>query len=261
MSNYAVRDLIEGRSVTTKTGADTLDAFPGWNRSQPFLKELILESGAKRVGDVGGGRLPRIELDFIKAHGIDYFLFDISAHELALADKAYHKIEMDVCCDEAGFEKLNAPRALDLIFSHMLLEHLPDPMAAHRNFFEMLRPGGLSVHMFPSKNNFPLFLNGLIPESFSKRLLQFVQPHRNESGEEGKFEAFYHYCGVPKASTIKAYEDIGFEVVQQTSFVGHEYYRRIAPLAALERAMRPLIVKTGLPFISAHLLILRKPVA
>ena len=260
MSQTTIAKAAMAEARKLKVHSATLDTFPGWDRSGDFIKKLILSNNSKRIGDVGGGRMPRIDLDFIRKNDIDYYLFDISASELALADAAYHKIEMDVCCDEQGFKKIAAPRDLDLIFSHMLLEHLPDPMAAHRNFFKMLKPGGVSVHMFPSKNNFPLLLNSMIPESVSRTILRLVQPHRNEIGEEGKFEAFYHYCGVPRDSTLKAYEAIGYEVVGQTRYVGHEYYRRIPPLAALERKLRPLIARLGLPFISAHLLILRKPV-
>jgi SAM-dependent methyltransferase len=206
-----------------------------------------------------GGRFPRIDLGFVAQNGLIYTLFDISAAELDQADAGYRKIVIDVCCDEHGFEVAKAPRNLDLIFSHMLLEHLPDPMQAHRNFYKMLRPGGISVHLFASKSNFPLFVNGFIPEKLSHGILKLLQPHRDTSGEEGKFEAHYRMCGAPTLEMRRAYEAVGFEVVQHTSYVGHEYYKRIKPLAALERALRPMIVKLGLPIVSANLLILRKP--
>ncbi len=236
-----------------------LQDFPGWEKVGDFIKNLITQTNAKAVGDVGGGRLPRIGLDFVRQHGLTYYLFDISEAELAQADGGYQKIEMDVCCNAERFAKTKAPKNLDLIFSHMLLEHLPDPMQAHRNFFKMLRPGGLSVHLYPSKNNFPLFVNGLIPEKVSYAILKKLQPHRDTSGQEGKFEAYYHFCGTPSPKLRAAYDGLGFEVLQHTSYVGHEYYRRIPPLAAIEKRLRPLLVKMEAPLISANLLILRKP--
>lgn len=236
-----------------------LHEFPGWEKVGNFIQKIIITNNSKSIGDVGGGRLPRIGLDFLRQHGLGYYLFDISAAELAQADNQYIKIEMNVCCNESDFSKARAPENLDLIFSHMLLEHLPDPLQAHRNFFKMLRPGGLSVHLFPSNQNLPLFVNRLIPEKISYAILKKLQPHRNTSGEEGKFEAYYHLCGAPSQKLRTAYESVGFEVLQHTSYVGHEYYRRIKPLAAIEKKLRPLLVKMKAPMISANLLILRKP--
>lgn len=237
----------------------TLDHFPGWDRAPAFLKDIIDRTGAKTVGDVGGGRMPRIGHEFITSRDLAYHLFDISQAELDLADKRYVKVCMDIACKDEDFVATGLMGKFDLIYSHMLLEHVSDPMQAHRNMFRMLRPGGLSVHMFPSRNNLPLFVNGLIPESVSYGLLKLLQPHRDTAGEEGKFEAYYHHCGAPTERLCRAYEDVGFEVVQHTSYVGHDYYRRIKPLAIMERALRPVIVKLGLPIITANLLILRKP--
>jgi hypothetical protein len=89
--------------------------------------------------------------------------------------------------------------------------------------------------------------------------LKLLQPHRDTAGEEGKFEALYRMCGAPSRQSRIAYESTGFEIVQHTSFVGHEYYKRIGPLAKVERKIRPLIVKLDIPMVSCSLLILRKP--
>jgi hypothetical protein len=121
-----------------------------------------------------------------------------------------------------------------------------------------LRPGGLSIHMFPSRNNLPLLVNGMIPEKLSSSLLKVLQPHRSTHGEEAKFEAYYKYCGAPSQELSRAYENIGFEVVEHSGFVGHEYYKRIPPLAMAERGLRHVLIKARLPVISANLLILRK---
>jgi SAM-dependent methyltransferase len=236
-----------------------LEEFPGWERVGGFIKSIILRNNAKMVADIGGGRLPRIDLDFVRKNSIEYHLFDISEKELAMADAGYRKVVMDVGASDADFAKANAPTGFDLVFSHMLLEHLQDPLQAHRNFHKMLRPGGLSVHLFPSRNNLPLAINSVIPEKLSYRILKLVQPHRDTVGDEGKFEAYYRMCGAPSDNLRRAYESIGFEVVRHTGYVGHEYYKRIKPLAALENLARAKIARIGLPLISANLLILRKP--
>ena len=129
---------------------EELDKFPGFARVGDFIKSIIIESNSKAIGDVGGGRLPAIDLNFVRKHGLTYHLFDIAADELARADSGYEKIQIDVTCSDAEFASVKRPGNFDLIFSHMVLELLQDPLQAHRNFFKMLRPGGLSVH----KNSF-----------------------------------------------------------------------------------------------------------
>ena len=235
--------------------------FPGWDKAGDFIKGVIKSNRFKIIGDIGGGRLPRVGLDFINQHGLTYNLFDIAANELAQAHDSYQKIEMDVACSDATFNSLDVRKDFDLIFSHMLLEHLTDPLQAHRNIFRMLRPGGMSLHMFPSRNNFPLFVNGFIPEAISHKLLKVVQPHRDTMGQEGKFKAYYKLCGAPSEAHSRLYESIGFDVIKHTSYVGHDYYKRLPPLAAAERSMRKLNIKAGLPLINATLLILKKPLA
>jgi hypothetical protein len=105
----------------------------------------------------------------------------------------------------------------------------------------------------------PLYLNSLIPEGLSRSILKLLQPHRNTAGQEGKFEAYYRYCGAPSKALQNAYQSIGYEVVQHTSYVGHDYYKRIPILRNAEKVMRKVIVNAELPIISTNLLILRKP--
>jgi SAM-dependent methyltransferase len=238
---------------------EDLDRFPGWGKASDYLKSLILENGCKVVADIGGGARPMIDLAFIRAHGIAYYVFDIAAGELAKADQGYNKIELDITCGEGEFRARKIRSDFDLVFSHMMLEHVADPRKAHANFARLLRPGGLSVHLYPSMNNFPLFANSLMPERLSGPLLRLLQPNRKQEGTEGKFAAYYKYCGAPSMRLRRVFHESGFEVVQHTAFVGHEYYKRIKPLAKVERAMRKLLLAAHVPMVSANLLVLKKP--
>jgi SAM-dependent methyltransferase len=243
----------------SKQRFEDLERFPGWEKASGYLKSLIIENGCKVVADIGGGARPMIDLDFIRAHKIDYYVFDISAAELAKADPGYSKIELDIACSEGEFRARKIRTDFDLVFSHMMLEHVADPKRAHANFARLLRPGGLSVHLYPSMNNLPLFVNRLMPEWLSRPLLRLLQPNRKQEGTEGKFEAYYKYCGAPSMKLRRVFHDTGFEVVQHTAYVGHDYYRRIKPLALVEKAMRRLILAAHVPMVSANLLVLKKP--
>jgi SAM-dependent methyltransferase len=238
---------------------ENLEKFPGWEKASGYLKNLILENGCKTVADIGGGAHPMIDMEFIRAHRIDYYVIDISASELAKADPGYKKIELDITCDESLFRAKKIRTDFDLVFSHMMLEHVEDPLKAHANFARLLRPGGLSVHLYPSMNNFPLFVNSLMPEWLSGPLLRLLQPNRKQEGTEGKFVAYYKYCGAPSMRLRRVFHQSGFEIVQHTAYVGHEYYKRIKPLASVERALRKLILALHVPMVSANLLVLKKP--
>ncbi len=236
-----------------------VDGFPGWEQAPEFFKKLILENGCKVVGDIGGGARPLIDMEFIEKHGLEYYVFDISASELAKADKRYRKIEFDITSDAHAFNAMKVRTDFDLVFSHMMLEHVQEPLKAHSNFARLLRPGGLSVHLYPAKYNFPLFMNTLIPEALSLKILPLLQPNRQQDGTEGKFVAFYKYCGPPTRKLAGVLQRAGFEVKQHTAFVGHRYYKRIKPLAAVEKMLRKIILAAHIPMISANLLVLRKP--
>lgn len=235
-----------------------LDSFPGWEMAPDFLKRLILEKGCKVIADIGGGANPLIDMDFIEKHGLQYYVFDISAPELAKADPRYRKVEFDITANEETFRAAKLRTDFDLVFSHMMMEHVQEPLKAHANFARLLRPGGLSVHMYPSKYNFPLFVNTLMPEALSLRILPLLQPNRKQEGNEGKFVAFYKYCGPPSRKLASVLHGAGFEVQQHTAYVGHRYYKRIKPLAFVEKLLRKLILAAHIPMTSANLLILRK---
>jgi SAM-dependent methyltransferase len=237
---------------------EDLEKFPGWEHASDYLKSLILENGCKVVADIGGGAQPMVDLDFLRTHQIQYYVFDISAEELAKADPGYRKAQLDITCDEASFRASKVRTDFDLVFSHMMLEHVHDPLKAHANFGRMLRPGGLSVHLYPSMNNFPLFVNSLMPEWLTAPVLRLLQPGRTQDGTAGKFPAFYRYCGAPSLRLRRVLSSTGFDVVQHTAYVGHDYYKRIKPLAAIERMLRKVILALGVPVVSANLLVLKK---
>lgn len=239
-------------------GFQDLDNFPGWSRAPEFLKRVILEEGCKVIADIGGGAMPLLDIEFIEKHGLQYYVFDISAVELAKADPRYRKIVFDITSGEGKFRAANLRTDFDLVFSHMMMEHLKEPLSAHANFARLLRPGGISLHMYPSKYNFPLFVNTLIPESLSLKILPLLQPHRTQEGNEGKFVAFYKYCGPPSRRLSNLLRRAGFEVERHTAYVGHRYYKRIGPLAVVEKVLRKVILAAHIPMTSANLLILRK---
>lgn len=246
------------QALQTNRMLDDTDNFPGWEKASAFLKQLIVDNNFKVIGDIGGGANPMLDAEFVKAHGLTYTVFDISQDELDKAPAPFHKVQMDIACSDAAFKAKAVRRDFDLLFSHMFLEHIEKSEQAHRNFGNMLKPGGMSVHFYPSPNNFPLTLNRFIPESVSTGIVRVLQNNRDVDGRQGKFKAFYRNCGAPSETLETKFNTLGFDLVQHTGYVGHHYYKRIAPLAALEKQLRGMLLKMQVPMTTYNLLMLKR---
>jgi len=237
---------------------DMLENFPGWAKATGFLENLIESRGCKSIADIAGGANPLLTDDFITKQQIDYCLIDISHAELAMAPAYYNKILADVTCPTEGFLRAIRGKTFALVFSHMLFEHIQNPIQAHINLYASLNAGGLAVHFFPSPNNLPLAINRLFPEYLTRALVRIAQPQRNISGRQGKFPAYYRMCGNPSKELHEQFGQIGYTVLRHTGFVGHNYYARFPIIRNIERTMRKVIVGAHIPLASFILLILEQ---
>ena len=260
---YSVRDTLTTMPVIMQKpiphpALDLIENFPAFESAAVYLKKMILEYDYKSIADIGGGANPMLDDEFIMKNKVQYFLIDKSRSELKKANSLCNKIEADVTSGYEMFQKQMAGRKFDLIFSHMFLEHIENPMQAHRNFYSVLRPGGRSVHIYPSPNNLPLTLNRLLPEAISVYLVKIAQPDRDLEGSRRKFKAYYRMCGAPNSALSAAFEEIGYTVHQHIGYIGHTYYERFKPAAILERQIRKILHKLQLPLTSGCLLVLEK---
>jgi SAM-dependent methyltransferase len=238
---------------------DAFDNFPGFEKAAAYLKGLIEAQGLRRIADVGGGAHPLLDESYIRQHALEYVVIDISNDELDKAGAGYTKVCADITLPPARFLPLLGGRRFDLIFSHMLLEHIEQPEIAHRNLWLALRPGGIAVHFYPSPYNLPLALNRVLPEAISRLLVRVAQPNRDLEGQEGKFRAYYRDCGPPSNGLHSTWERLGYVVRDHTGYVGHPYYDRSELGARLERLARKALLRLGMPLTSACLLVLERP--
>jgi SAM-dependent methyltransferase len=225
-------------------------------RSYPStLVELAKGQGATAVAELGGGARPVLGDEGSWSFVANRVIYDVEAGELDKATDRVDKREADLCQplhDDAG--------CYDLVFSKMLCEHLPDPEVFHRNCFHLLRPGGISVHFFPTLYASPFLLNRIIPERTARRLLRLLQPGRLDDPKTRKFPAYYRWCHGPTRRSMERFEAIGFQVEEWRTGFGHDYYKRVAPLQALETAKARALVRHPVRHLSAYAVtILRKP--
>lgn len=239
---------------------DVFENFPGFERVTDLLEQQMLRHGAKNVADIGGGANPRMMEKFIRANNINYTMIDISREELDKAPAHYRKICIDISAPAEEFAAALGDARFDFVFSHMVLEHLKDPVRAHENINSALTPGGVAVHLYPTSNNAQLMLNRLLPESVTRILVRIAQPNRDMDVYALKFPAFYRMCANPSQRFHRKLAKLKFRVLEHIGYVGHDYYKKFPVVRNIERWLRPLIVRAKLPFTSYAVLVLQKPV-
>ena len=162
-----------------------------------------------------------------------YTVNDISADELALTPPEYDKALFDVTGDIGEFAG-----QFDVVFSRTLMEHVRDGQAAHRNVLALLKPGGVAFHLAPTLYAAPFVLNRLLPEALSRAALHTFFPHRRSA--KPKFPAYYSWCFGNRAKMSGMLRNIGYRDFEIINFYGHNYFKKIPVVRAVDRAFSSL---------------------
>jgi len=224
-----------------------------WDSYEGNLLDLARRNQVSAVAELGGGANPIIasdDWDFVS----ERVVLDISESELDKASTDVEKRAVDLCGPVPDRDRY------DLVFSKLLCEHLVDARSFHRNCFQMLRPGGRSVHLFSTLYALPFLVNKLIPDRASRWVLDIVQPFRSNEGKMGKFPATYNWCEGPVPAAFARYESVGFDVETWAAAFGHPYYERVSFLDQLEQAKARMLVRHPVSHLTTFAAItLRKP--
>jgi ubiquinone/menaquinone biosynthesis C-methylase UbiE len=139
----------------------------------------------------------------------------------------------------------------DLIVSRSVLEHLKDVNSFVSECFRVLKRGGYTIHLFPSKFAPFAVLNQLLPNAVSKRLLHFFFP--SSKGICG-FPAYYDRCYFSGMKSLLKRN--GFRVVSmEVNFSQSTYYSFFAPFYLLSTLYEVVIHKVGIKNLSAFVLV------
>lgn len=235
---------------TNITYATYKEAWDGFNT---FLTDLINKNQIKKICDIGGGANPVLGTDYIEEKKIDYYLLDISEHELNKAPENYNKILADIASP-----RFNLNTKFDLIFSKMLAEHITNPEQFHKNIFSCLKTNGLAVHYFPTLYTVPFFVNYVMPEHLADFLLHMFETR--DRFQHAKFPAYYRWCRGPIKKQFQRFISLGYDVVEYRGFFGHGYYSKIKFLDKLNSIKTNYHLKHPNPvFTSYACVVLRKP--
>jgi SAM-dependent methyltransferase len=231
------------------------DARPHSSFAAAVLETAVARA-PRRVCEIGGGANPIMSVEQAAHAGVrEYVVTDISEDELAKAPDGYTKVLADVT--------RGAPDGLgtfELIVSHTVAEHVRDAAAFHRAVFDMLAPGGLAMHFFPTLYEPAFVVNRLLPESLAYAILRRVQSGRARGGMHEKFPAYYRWCRGPTRRQLARLRGVGFAVEEYVGFFGHDYYRPLPPLDRLETALADALARRPLPALTSYSwVMLRRP--
>jgi SAM-dependent methyltransferase len=226
-----------------------------WFEFDGMLDFLCRHPGITRVCEVGAGANPVIPRQVIVARGLSHTILDISQEELEKAPMHYEKIRADITAPSLAMDG-----TFDLVASAFVAEHVRSPRTFHTNIWNMLRPGGVALHLFPTLYTLPFAFNRLMPAALTERLLLRRQSFRHPEGRHGKFKAYYRWCRGPTRRQLARLGDVGFTVVAYTAYFGHGYYLNLGRLHRFEQAKaRGLIERRAMNLASYALVLLQRP--
>jgi len=104
----------------------------------------------------------------------------------------------------------------DAIYMDSVLEHLPDPSAAVRTLYRMLRGGGLAYILVPNEDRF-----AYVPAIILRRLNR-----RKETPKLCPLANPYHIVGFNRGTLIRLFQQNGFRVRHISVFRGVEPHKK-----------------------------------
>jgi SAM-dependent methyltransferase len=117
-----------------------------------------------------------------------------------------------------------APASFDMIVSRSVIEHLPVPVAAFREFARVLKPRGILIIVTPNKYDYVSFVAHFTPHRFHQRLCSRIF----NVSEDDVFPTFY------RANTTSAIRKImsaaGLVEKSMTSIAHYPAYLSFSPV-------------------------------
>ena len=217
------------------------------------IVRILSNRPGQHVCEVGGGAKPLLSLAEVERLGAKYAILDISRGELDKAPADYEK----VCADIAD-PAFTSPSRYDLVFSHMLAEHIARPQTFHANVKGQLVPGGTAVHLFPTLYAPPFVANRVLPHRVSAYLLRRLDKGRDFAGVEGKFKAYYRWCRGPTASQLARFRRLGYDVSEYIGFYGTPGYWERLRLEHFDDWLAQKLTRYHVPYLTGYALVTLK---
>ena len=148
------------------------------------------------VLDVGGGKRWQFQEERKNFTGIRLIALDPSADQLNANHDADEKILFAMGTDERAPLDDNS---IDLVTSHMVLEHISNNNFTMREISRILKPGGTFISVMPSKFALFAMINQMLPSWLARKILFFFMP---ESKGFCGFRAYYDRTYYPAMQNL-----------------------------------------------------------
>lgn len=203
------------------------------------------------IVDLGAGRrclfAPLLEPD----SGSRIIGVDISPEAMASNDDLDEKVVADAA---EGLPLRDAEA--DLVVSMSALEHLREVQPLAREIYRVLKPGGHTIHVFPSRNAPFSLLNRFLPHSITRKLLGALIP--GSEGIQG-FPAYYDHCSPLEMERLLTRS--GFKVIRtEWSSYQSDYYGFFIPLYLLSLGYDLIVQRLNIRrFAATVVIVAQKP--
>jgi ubiquinone/menaquinone biosynthesis C-methylase UbiE len=140
---------------------------------------------------------------------------------------------------------------VQLIASRAVLEHVPDVDAFFGHAARVLAPGGLAIHLIPSRYSLFAIAARLLPFGPTKALLHRLYPSTKEVIE---FPVFYDRCypsGIEESLERHGFQDVRIEV----SYNQAGYFGAFFPAYLLCLLYESIVRRLGLRNLAAYMLV------
>jgi hypothetical protein len=219
-----------------------------WSQFDSFIQQIVISKKVRSVIEIGGGANPALSKEFVLKYGLEYHVQDIDHEELEKASGDY-------------FNKYNSPIAninykYDLVITKMVLEHIEDPNAFHKDVQKLMKSNSIAIHFFATLYNIASIPNLILPEKIASQLQQKFNPRTLV--QHDKFPAYYRKCFGPTIKNIHYFASLGFIIDTYIGFVGHNYFWKYKWLYKLENKFSNFLLKLSNPcFCSNAILVLK----
>jgi ubiquinone/menaquinone biosynthesis C-methylase UbiE len=218
-----------------------------------LVGEYLNARPGQLVVDVGGGKRCQFAKYRDEGNGSRIVAVDVDPAELEANDDVDEKRVAD-----AARELPFGDGEVDIVASRSVLEHLPQVGGFLDEAYRVLRPGGYTIHVFPSKWAPFSLANRALPRRLSARIVHTMIP-----GSKGRLGFPAYYDRTYASGMRRALGAAGFEVVEQrVSYYQAEYFTFLFPLYLLNALYELVVRALGLEDLGATVLIVgRKPSA
>jgi SAM-dependent methyltransferase len=205
-----------------------VNEFIGWEKAFGFYSKLQREYACKQILEIGVGSDPIFSVEYINENQINYFINDISPYEIEKI-KGGSSYEVLICDLSKKKGSAVLPRdSFDMVISRMVNEHIKDSHTYFENIFNILKPGGVTVHSFSCLYTMPFLVNFLMPDVVTEFFISAFT--RRNSSRHSKFKAYYSWCRGPSKLMQKKFLSIGYEIIEFVGYFGHFYYKKKLPI-------------------------------